>query len=606
MPFADGVTDDWAEIQAELDALPIYTKPWGETGESRTATQYTYRLPPGHIFLSQELVIPDNINVDITGSDTVLETADGVDYAIFQDAPNGRFHKVRIRNLTFWKCGIRVGDQSRNKHIYEDLLFKDTPDWGIKIMAAGDVDFASGGVVGGEITRCEFEQCGGAVTGARPHGGGGIFVQGDQSDNWTVRGCAFNRNFGIDIKLHSSGWRIFDNYFEGRSVVDLGTPQFIDRPHIHIDGTATASIYIENGNRFGNEINTPRNSQPPREMVVVGPLAGSATGHLSDVHFKGNICRGCANPGATIDRANAVVRLGIGVRKFVWEDNYVFQYNTALIESDHGNAHEGIKNEIDIPTDYEITPEGPQLVFSVKPSSDAWIRTDKPQSEDNFQSRVTEQLLRNTEDIHTDLGNGNFWGVTGSVTLTKTDTGPDGLANSAYRFDKTATGTAEIFSTLNPQQPADGPITATVWLRKVSGGLDNVRLFFSGSSDTSELLALPDDWKPFTISGFADGAAMSLFIGGEAVGSSATGAFLFAMPQVEPGHAATAYLERVDSTRRIRPGGSLQCGTVVIFFHTTLPTTHTTEVVGDLAIVPSSGMHRCTSIAPLTWSAAFS
>lgn len=184
-------TDHWFSIQSALNSIPRYAKPWGETGESRTANQWRFSIPPGTYYISQELTLPKDVNVVSLLFGVTFITPDGVDYALFVDAPNGRFHRLGIHGATFWKCGIRWKDQSRGHKEVSHNLFKDTPDWGILFEAAGGVDFASGGTVGGFIGWNEFERCGGAESVPtpeepdlpnRPHGGGGVFFQGDQSD----------------------------------------------------------------------------------------------------------------------------------------------------------------------------------------------------------------------------------------------------------------------------------------------------------------------------------------------------------------------------------------------------------------------------------------
>lgn len=479
---ADGVTDDTAAFTAALAAVPDASSPWSD---SRTVPMATIFVPNTEDFyyLASEVTIPTTKNVRIVG-----EGSNGsriqcdADYAFFRDAPNGSFRAVGFENLMLDTCGVRIDDQSRNQHSFISCFFKNTPDYAIKLQSAGEVLDASGGVVGGTIFGCEFEDCNGAIV-----------CQGDQSDNWLVERCQFTRSQQADIKLYSAGWRIIHNAFEQHYA--LSEPEAsTDEPYINIDGDSVGDILVF-GNRFGNEVGTTPDREPPRESIVVGPLGSSSASQIFDIKILSNFFRGRASGGPDADSANSAIRFNRVPSLCRVEGNYYFPYNSQLIEFSHGGNYDGYGNVFEINGEAVsvngLTNHPPY--FNQRPSigdlgSWDWRGFD-------LEDPGVDDLIGDADDID---GSGS-WTKT-NVTITKDVTSYRGIANTAYTASKPSTGSASLTRAL---LSLDGrPVVVSARFRKVSGSsITTARFYIQNtttshfSASTSQTFTLKDYWE---------------------------------------------------------------------------------------------------------------
>lgn len=499
----DGVTDDSAAFVAALGAIPDAVA----LGNSRNRNMRTIYIPEPDVayHFTSEVTIPDTKQVRFVGEGSngsrITSTQD---YAFFLEAP-GQFRSRSFENILFDGCGIRIDDQSRNQHLFSRLFFKDTPAYAIKIQSAGEVLGASGGVVGGRIADCEFENCAGA-----------ILCQGDQSDNWLVERCQFTRQTSADIKIYSAGWHITHNAFEQRWDANL------DQPYINIAGSSVSDVIITH-NRFGNEVGG-LGTQPPKEFIVLGTLGASEAGVMLDIRIFSNYFRGRAATGPTTNSANVAIRFNVGVSHCQIKNNYFFKYNTALLQFAHANNNDGESNIFETTAEHSgvsgSTAHTP--FFDPRPSHGqlgSWVlRGWEPEAAGA--GRLAKEV--------TAIADSSQWTPT-LTTVAQDVTSHDGRANAAYTITKTSSGSASIKTTLDT---LDGqPVVASARFRYSTGSDVELARFYAQNTSsgtftasTGQTFKLKPYWeRQWFVFWPSAGDQVILWVGVEEVSSSLTG-----------------------------------------------------------------------------------
>ncbi len=491
---ADGTTDDSAAVTAAIAAAPVSDNTWGDSRRSRMtviffpATDDCYRL-------ASEVEIPSNKSIWLigAGSHGSRICADG-NYAFYRRAAAGAFHAFMVSDMLFDACGVRVEDQSRNWHTFERLFFKDAPVAGIYLEDDG---LGEGGIVGGLISNCEFE-----------NGAQGIVCIGQNSDNWTVTACQFTRQSSSDIEIKSSGWSVSNCHFEQRRTN-------ANRPHIHMHGNVF-DIEVDKC-RFGAEVSG--SNEPPRECVLVGAVDTAEAATVETISITGCFFDG-RNGGATATSADSAIRFNAGVRALHVSGNFYSDYNTSLLNLQHGNLGDGERNEVIVPNPWpsqaQATPlfnrsvsRGPAGSFKVSDGSE--LMDDS--------GRAVTALLSTALTAWT-LNN---------VTVAMTATGPDGAANSAFTITKAATGTGDISNNPTAANGTD-PVYFECWVRG-GGGISVVRLGLTPLHGVMVETPLTSAWRKvgFWMDAFPS-STPTLYVGAGAVGTTETGTIEITQP----------------------------------------------------------------------------
>lgn len=640
----DGITNDAPAFEAALAAIPDATT----VAVSRTKGGNTIYIPPpeegASYHLATTVAIPGTKNVRITGAGPYSSTVTSdQDYA-FRKEVSGNFKSFVVENMTFDGCGITVAPQARNHHQYSRLQFLTTPDYAIKLEAAGG-EGGSGGHVNGVISDCRFTDCYGAV-----------ICEGHQSDNWVISWCSVTRSEKADFKIFSASWRIIGCAFEQRASAANGGDQ--NEPNIHIgSSTAIASVLIDDC-RFGNEVGS--GTEPPRENIVIGLLGTSEVGVTPNIRITRNYFRGRAgSPSAT--SANAAIRLNKGLEFAYIAGNYFFNYYECLIQFAHANSHDGRGNRLDLHNHMPNNSDGATPLFSREPSQGkygSWFISGRDYTEPLDLGTV--QLARNTDSVEDSI-----WWTESNTSVVKDAVGPSGVANSAYTLTTLAPGSALI--TNNPQATGiAGPwasltgysegdqvtannnvytcITAgtsaattgptgsapsitdggVVWeytsparwvcvyayFKRVPGSaVTHARLNVSSSVPDELIIPLTDDWELAWFTLPVNNAVLALRIGTGVVGQPTTGSMLMANPGMVIGRSPPVWhLDRDESDPRSRPGGWLQLGNNIIGSASNPPTSGN-FIVGDRVLndSPDTGTpigYECVaSGSPGTWQA---
>jgi hypothetical protein len=509
--IGDGVADDSPAFEEAIDSIPDAVA----IGNSRTRNMGAIFIPnpPVAYRLATEVEIPSTKNVYFYG-----EGANGsriisdVNYG-FYVRNAATFRNRGFGSMLFDGCGVRVEDQTRNRHNFQQCFFKDTPDYAIKLMSAAEVLGASGGIVGGLIMACEFENCAGAIV-----------CQGDQSDNWVVFQNQFTRQSVADIKIYSAGWRVLDNAFEQRWDANL------DQPFINIAGdpppaSVNTSDILIGGNRFGNEIGG-LGTQPPRECIVIGTIGAAETGVIPDIKILANYFRGRAGGGPTATSANAAIRINRATSFCKVRDNYFFPYNTTLIQMAHGGTDDGSGNVFEMPSE-------PNSVFGVNAHTPFFSPyTPARGSMGSWQTPGIEPeeegIDRLIDDVN-DIDGAAAW-VKTNCTVVQDVTSHNGIANYAYTVDKLAAGSATLVRAI--AAPDGRPVVCSARFRFVAGSdVDLCRFYVQNitagnlfSGQPSATFSLKDDWQRQWIVIFPDaGDNITLNIGFGGDGSADTG-----------------------------------------------------------------------------------
>lgn len=529
--------------QAVVDTLAAMPDSFTPGTNSRTAGMGILFFPPGRYLFLSTVQTPVTKNFDIRGAagmrGSLIEgpPSAGPNYA-FDFTTDSQFKERGIRELMFYRIGmVTVEDQSRNTHVFERFFVKGAPQAAIQLRSADGTENTDSGIVGGTIRNFEIEEC-----------EGGIQCQGGQADNWKIEHGQFTRNTGgycPDVQTSSSGWRLYDLYFEQRG----GSSANQDIPFVNIFGPLAAGLLVL-GCRFGNEI--AATSEPPREAITVGKIGQTEIGHLSDVRILFCRFRGRSSPGPTATSANSAIRFNIGPRMVKIMGNLFFEVFDSLIEFAHGNNHHGIGNTLHIDAPGQPVSNGNAKLFSSAPSRGpvgSWRVIGDDRSHVDF-NRTTEQLIARTENAHDPTGWTKLNGV-----VTKDATGPNKSANTAYTFTKSGSGTASLSTSFTLAQ--EETICCSVWLRKPDGSdIDHVRFYTTGMNSNEVTVPITSEWRQWYYFGPKNGST-SWNLGAGEIGGSETGAFEFAYPQAEFGEHPTPYLARLDGVTRTRQGGSV-------------------------------------------------
>lgn len=327
-----------ASTNAALDKAFSYVpaidhaSPWGN---SRTAGLLTLVFDEAHYHFTETYELSKYHNIRIE-ADNARFTCDA-DVVFRRMAENGLRHRFELDGGTFDSCSVELEGNSRNWHIFRELLFVNHPTFAIRSTGSS--------VINVDIIRCEFYR-----------GAGGIANDFDQSTGWYIHKCLFQGSSDTDIRVRGDHMKIADCFFEQR----FGD---ITKPHINFIGTSSWIC----DNRFGNEVGSSLG--PPRDLIVIGELSEEVptteTAAVSGLYVVDNLFNGVGQ-GAHADSGTNVIRMNNASHNMVVKGNAGIETYDEGIFFNHSKPNDGVKNL------FRNNPGADITNFSRTPSLNSW------------------------------------------------------------------------------------------------------------------------------------------------------------------------------------------------------------------------------------------
>lgn len=593
----DGTTDDTAAIQAAINAAPARVYGWSSTTNRPQNASVIY-FPTGTASgagyrVTQRIDIPATKNICLMGdsSHSARIFMDNVsENYIFRVVAGDGQRPTIFEKLILHKGGIEYESGARRFHAIRDCVFSNAPEWAVRTLGISVIDV--------RIEDCQFTEC-----------VGGINIAYEQSDVWRISHCSFIRNSGVDLKIQTSGVHVEHCDFEVKQT--NATNPFVQ---ICNDSGAVrpGNDVIFHGCRFGNEAN------PPRDCVVIGPLDSVSTSSTGSIWFDKCLWRGANGQTPSSTQGKNAFLLNQAPSKLRVTNCEFFTYTNIF---DEGFQTSTAASALAGPNHFYGPMPTPNTAMFTGGGIGWTVDVINANHEPSYGVYKTgySAPTRGGHNLlpRTGVAMPNTSWLASNATLNQDVTGPDGVANSAYRILRTAGGSsASVRAVTSSADSITGAVTFSVWLKQASGGFTRARLGIidSGNIWRSKLLDVyvTADWARHEVTAYglsAQTITCQLYVG-SASDTTVNDEICFAFPAAHKGpNALPEITNNADSGTAIHAPAQWQglvLGHRTIGYGSAAPAAGRYEV-GDIVfdIAPTSGGNIgwvCTAAgAPGTW-----
>lgn len=570
----DGVADDYAAIQAAIDAAPVRDRheladPWTRWSDAGAVVRFP--TPKAYYAVSKPLRIPSDRNVALVGT---ASQGVGLRLNLPGDSTEPPFlvlvghgdHAVLIEKLVLAGGGIRLESPATGWLGIRDVTFFDTRSWAIEDEGACDLPCE-----GADLTECTVRRCQGGFQLARP-----------SRRMWAIRGCRFDDNIEPDVVVAGQRCVIEDSDFDGKRGPEGGGPPAY--PFLNVLGTCSDECGY--GERTSLHVRCSRlggGAEPPPDFVVLGPVDRAwGTVPVHDVHIVGCELRGAPStdpttgePAPSDAEARSAVRItapcsGVQLHRCAFGafESWILETGfLAALDAEEASepgtarARRALGESADNLLADPIGLQPDTRVFGGTggrgfEAQGVFLR--RHLGLDAPPWRRGGNVLRATEPVGAQGAfDAGVWSVDPGLSVLDT-VATDLDFGHAWLLERTARAPMELrqeLSALAMTRLAGGPACFSVWVRAAVGGVApeilglEVRIgLVSVGGSRQSARPIPGGWSRFHVAiervpEVPAGASLSVVICvGPPDGGPPGGSFLLARPQLEPGDSPTAYL----------------------------------------------------------------